>query len=262
MASEKIEGSGRRLILLLEVISQLEPEFSLKELTALAQLPSTTVHRLLQVLLETGMVERAGQGYRRGVTLLRLASMLLQNVHAQRAAEPVVSALWQAWQETAAFAVYRPHTRTAMVVHSISAPHPLRCVFEPYAELSLAWGSFGRAILAHLPPQELDAVLAARAKGPLSGRAPPAPEVLLEAVANIRRGGYAFYEDPSLNIAGAAAPVFGPDRTVVGAVGVALPAQRLSDYDQDALFTAVRDSGLRVSAAIGWAPIQFTKDKP
>jgi DNA-binding IclR family transcriptional regulator len=56
--------------------------------------------------------------------------------------------------------------------------------------------------------------------------------------------------------------VFGPDRTVVGAIGVALPAQRLSAYDRDALFTAVRDSGRRVSAAIGWAPIQLPNDTP
>ena len=63
MASEKIEGAGRRLLLLLEVIVGLDAEFSLKELTARSNLPTTTVHRLLQVLLDADFVQRGeGQG--------------------------------------------------------------------------------------------------------------------------------------------------------------------------------------------------------
>jgi DNA-binding IclR family transcriptional regulator len=256
MASEKVEGSGRRLLLLLEIIAGLETEFSLKELTARSNLPMTTVHRLLQVLVEAGMVERApGQGLRAGVKLLRLASMLLKDLDPHDAAQPFLRDLWQAWQETAVFAVYRPQTRTATVVDAIAAPHPLRFVIERYTEVSLPWGSFGRAILAYLPPQEADAVVAARPRSPLTGRLPPPDQELFEELARIRREGVAIYVDLSIDVAGIAAPVFGPHRSVIGCIGLAMPGSRYGDYDKAAICAAIADAARRLSEAIGWTPL-------
>ena len=257
MASDKVEGSGRRLLLLLEVIAGLETEFSLKELTARSGLPMTTVHRLLQVLIEADMVERgAGQGYRAGVKLLGLASMLLKDLDPHDAAQPFLRALWQDWQETAVFAVYRPQMRTATVVDAIPAPHPLRFVIERYTEVSLPWGSFGRAILAHLPPQESEAVIAGRPKSPLTGRQPLADKDLLEELARIRREGVALYVDLSIDVAGIAAPVFGAHRSVIGCIGLAMPGSRYGEYDKSAICKAISDAGRRVSEAIGWTPLQ------
>lgn len=256
MAGEKVEGSGRRLLLLLQVIAGMEAEFSLKDLASRADLPLSTVHRLLQILLEANMAERgAGLSYRRGVKLLQLASTLIQDMDPQEAAQPVLRDLWQAWQETAVLAVYRPQSRTAMVVDAIPAPHPLRFVIERYTEVSLPWGSFGRAILAHLPPQECEAVLAVRRKSPLTGREPPAVHEALEDLARIRRDGVAIYVDLPIDVAGMAAPVFGAQRTVIGCIGLAMPGSRYGDYDKAAMCTAVSDAARRVSEAMGWTPL-------
>jgi DNA-binding IclR family transcriptional regulator len=256
MAGKKIEGSGRRLVLLLEVIAGLETEFTLKELTARAKLPTTTVHRLLQVLLETDMVERgSGQSYRPGLKLLRIASALLRDIEAPKAAEPFLHHLWQDWQETAVFVLYRPRTRTATVIDTIPAPHPLRFVIERYTEVSLPWGSFGRAILAHLPPNELDSVIAARAVSPLSGREPLPASDLLAELASIRRDGVAVYVDLSLDVAGIAAPIFGAQRTVIGCIGLAMPGTRFGGYDQQEMCAAVAASARGLSEAVGWTPI-------
>lgn len=257
MAGEKTEGAGRRLLLLLEVIAGLEADFSLKELAARSNLPMTTVHRLLQLLLEANMVERSvGQAYRPGVKLLRLATMLLKDLNPHDAAQPFLRALWQDWQETAVFAVYRPQSRTATVVDAIPAPHPLRFVIERYTEVSLPWGSFGRAILAHLPPQESEAVIASRRKSPLTGRQPPDAKDLIEELAQIRREGVAVYVDLSIDVAGIAAPVFGPHRSVIGCLGLAMPGSRLDDYDRAAICKDIADAARRVSEAVGWSPLQ------
>lgn len=262
MASEKVEGSGRRLLLLLELIAGFETEFSLKELTARSHLPMTTVHRLLQILLEADMVERGpGQGYRAGVKLLRLASMLLKDLDPHDAAQPFLRQLWHDWQETAVFAVYRPQTRTATVVDAIAAPHPLRFVIERYTEISLPWGSFGRAILAYLPPQESEAVIAARPKSPLTGRAPPPNQELMEELARVRREGVAVYVDLSIDVAGIAAPVFGAHRSVIGCIGLAMPGSRYGDYDKAAICKAISDAARQVSEAVGWTPLQLA-DRP
>jgi DNA-binding IclR family transcriptional regulator len=257
MTNEKVEGSGRRLLLLLEVISGLDGDFSLKDLTSRSNLPTTTVHRLLQILLETNMVERSGgQSYRPGVRLLRLASTLLKDLDPHDAAQPFLHELWRDWQETAVFAVYRPQTRTAMVANAIAAPHPLRYVIERYTEISLAWGSFGRAILAHLPPREAKAVIAARSKSPLTGRQPPGEEELVGELARIRENGVAIYVDLSIDVAGVAAPVFGAQRSVIGCIGLAMPGSRFGDHDQARIREAVIGAANRLSEAIGWAPLE------
>lgn len=258
MPSEKVEGSGRRLLLLLELIAGFEAEFSLKELAARSGLPMTTVHRLLQLLLEADMVERgAGQGYRPGVKLLRLASLLLKDLDPHDAAQPILRELWRDWQETAVFAVYRPQTRTATVVDAIAAPHPLRFVLERYTEVSLPWGSFGRAILAYLPPQELDAVIAARPKSPLTGRTPPSDKDLMDELMRVRRDGVAVYVDLSIDVAGIAAPVFGAHRSVIGCIGLAMPGSRYGDYDTATICKAISSAARRVSEAIGWTPLKL-----
>lgn len=254
--TEKVEGSARRLLLLLEVISGLDAEFSLKELAARSRLPTTTVHRLLQVLLEAGFVDKAGgQAYRPGVKFLRLASSLLKELDVNAAAQPFLQDLWATWQETAVFALYRPNGRTAMVIDTIAAPHPLRFVMERYTEVSLPWGSFGRAILAHLPPHEMDAVISARHRSTLTGREPLPVADLTEELARIRSQGYAVYVDLAIDVAGVAAPIFGPQRTVVGSLGLAMPGSRFGSYDQAGICQAVADSARALSEAIGWLPI-------
>jgi DNA-binding IclR family transcriptional regulator len=256
VSNGKIEGSGRRLLLLLEVIAGLDAEFSLKELAQRAQLPVSTVHRLLQTLLEAGMVDRAdSQSYRAGVKLLRLAGLLLKEFDAHKVAQPFLHELWAEWQETAVFALYKPRSRTATVVETIPAPRPLRFVMERFTEVSLPWGSFGRAILAHLPPHELDAVIAGRAPSSLTGQPPPSAEALMEQVARIRREGVAVFVDLEHEIAGLAAPVFGPQRTVIGSIGLAMPGSRFAAYDRARICAAVSNCGLRLSEAVGWTPI-------
>lgn len=256
MTNEKVEGSARRLLLLLEVIAELEAGFSLKELSVRSNLPTTTVHRLLQLLLETNMVERSdGQTYRPGLRLLRLASKLLKDIDPHEAAQPILQDLWRTWQETAVFAVYRPQIGAATVVDAIPAPHPLRYVIERYTEISLAWGSFGRAILAHLPPRDARAVIAARSKSPLTGRQLTDEAELLDELARIRENGVAVYADLSIDVAGIAAPVFGPHRSVVGCIGLAMPGSRFGDRDQAGICASVIGAANRLSEAIGWAPL-------
>ena len=254
--SEKVEGSGRRLLLMLEVIAGLDSDFSLKDLTARSGLPTTTVHRLLQILLEDGLVEKStGQTYRPGVKFLRLASSLLKELDVNGAAQPVLQDLWGKWQETAVFALYRPNGRTAMVIDTIAAPHPLRFVMERYTEVSLPWGSFGRAILAHLPPHEMDAVIAARQRSTLTGREPIPVAELQEALSLIRSRGYAVFVDLAIDVAGVAAPIFGPQRTVVGSLGLAMPGSRFTSLDQEAIGAAMVAGARKVSETIGWMPI-------
>lgn len=245
-------GAGPRTIELLRHIAAGEREFALKDLADRAGLAPSTVHRLLEFWVRRDLIERAGpKAYRLGPELFRLASLITQKFDLPRLARPFLEALWTDWQETVSLCLYRPAMRSATVAETIASPHPLQLVLAPYSEISLAWGSLGRSILAQLAPQEIDEVLAHEQRSPLTGRTPPSRRALREELRLIRERGFAMFEDEIMNIAGVSSPVFATSGATVGSIGVTMPASRFSKSMHDRLPGAVMDSARRLSVALG-----------
>jgi IclR family transcriptional regulator, acetate operon repressor len=245
-------GAGARTLELLRCIASGEREFALKDLAERTGLAPSTVHRLLDFWVQRDLVERAGpKAYRLGPELFRLAALIVQKFEVPRIARPFLEALWREWQETASLCLYKPSMHTATIAESIASPHPLQLVLAPYSEISLAWGSLGRAILAQLPAQEVEAVLAHDHRSPLSGRPLPSRRVLREELQRIRESGFAVYEDAAMNIAGVSAPVFATGGALVGCIGVTMPASRFRKPVRDGLPAAVVGSARGLSAALG-----------
>jgi DNA-binding IclR family transcriptional regulator len=253
-AETEAQGAGARVLRVLQCVAAAERDLSLKDLAERLELPPSTVHRLLQLLVKTDMIERAeAQTYRPGRELFRVASLVLQKFDLAKLARPFVRALWSEWQETSSFCLYKPASRSALVAETLPSPHPLQFVIEPFSPVPLAWGSMGRSILAFLPAEDMDSVLAMAVRGPLSGRPPLARSQMREEVERIRQAGCAVYEDHDPDVAGVAAPVFGPDGRVMGSLGVTMPARRFGALDQARLRESVVQCARALSHAIGSA---------
>jgi DNA-binding IclR family transcriptional regulator len=248
MPADSDRGTGPRLILLLRLIAEGGRSFSLKELAAQAKLPPSTVHRLLQVLNRSGMVERgAHQSYGPGRELYRMASLLRAQFDLARIARPQLERLWSEWQETAVLCIYNPTSRTGTIIDAVLTTHPLRFAVEIGMELALPWGSLGQAMLAHLAPRDVEAVLASATTGPLSGR-PLAPrEQVLAELERIRARGCADYFDPGYDVAGVAAPLLGKAGVLIGCLGITMPSRRFELHDRSDMATAVRESARALS---------------
>ena len=251
-AGAESRGAGPRTIELLRHIASGEREFALKDLAERAGLAPSTVHRLLEFWVRRDLIERAGpKAYRLGPELFRLASLIARKFELPRIARPFLESLWKDWQETASLCLYRPAMHSAMVAESIASPHPLQFVLTPYSEISLPWGSLGRSILAHLPPQEIEAILADEPRSPLSGRPLPPRRAFRDELRRIRERGYAVYEDDTMNIAGVSSPVFAAGDAIVGCIGVTMPASRFGKPVRDGLPRAVLESARQLSKLLG-----------
>lgn len=247
------QGSGARTIALLKLFAEDSGPLTLSQIAEGAGLPASSVHRLLQPLQREGMVERGeGQSYRIGRGFLRLAGLALKQVELGALARPILLELWELCGETCAFCVYKPRLRKAHVVEVVETSKPLQFVLEPFAELSLTWGSLGRAILAFLPEAEIAAGIAAAAPSLFTGALPPSRAELLPVLEETRRQGYAYYRSESLDVAGVAAPVWRADGTLVGSLGVTQPATRLSADDVPRLAEQVRKASERLSDSLGY----------
>jgi len=234
-------GSGERLVHLIKLIASGPHSFTLREFTARAALPASSVHRLLKILEKTGFVERgAGQTYRAGRELNRIASQLVSRFDLARSARPLLQDLVDRFHETAVLCVYSPAARRAVVAEVVLTPHPLRFNIEEGLEISLPWGSLGRAVLAFLPRSEIEMVLRSEHAGPLTGRPRPARNKLEAELSHIREHRFARYCEPQFDLAGVAAPVFCGDDEILGSLGVIMPSSRFSSDAQDELAAAVQ----------------------
>ncbi len=252
--SEDARGSGARTIVLLRCIAEGEPEFTLSAISKKLKLSPSTVHRLLRALTDVGLVERTpSQSYRIGSEFFRIAALVAGKFEIGRRARPFLQDLWKLSQETCAFGLYRPASQSVMIAEVIPTSFPLRYVIERLTTLSLTWGSLGRAILAHLPDSEFEAAYGAASNGPLSGRPLPSRQELRVALGEIRKRGYAVYEDRAhLDVAGVAAPVFSAAGDVVGALGVMMPLSRFEKYTLSKLGASVITHARSMSQSLGF----------
>jgi len=251
---EDARGSGARTIVLLRCIAEGDPEFTLSAISQKLKLAPSTAHRLLRALTTTGLVERTpGQTYRIGSEFFRIAALVAGKFEIGRMARPYLHELWKLSQETCAFGVYQPAGQSVMIAEVMHTTFPLRYVIERLTTMSLTWGSLGRSILAHLPDSEFEAAYATASNGPLSGRPPPSRQELRVALAEIRKRGYAVYEDRAhVDVAGVAAPVFNAGGEVVGALSMMMPLSRFEKYPLTKLSTAVVSHARMMSKALGF----------
>ena len=253
MRSKSPGGAGARTVRILQCAAAMGPEFTVTELAKRLDLAPSTVHRLLQSLVAAEMIERFGaDAYRPGRELFRMASLLLQRCDLRAIARPILEMLSARWKETCVLCVYDATARAAVVMDTIPSAFPVRYVIEPGSTLSLAWGSLGRAILAFLPDPHTEEVLARAEPGPLTGARGLSRAQLRTELGTIRSNGYARYEDRVLlNVAGVAAPLFSGDGSVVGCLGVVMPATRFKPNDSGALRDEVLAAAHRMSTALG-----------
>lgn len=251
-------GAGPRFVKLLQAIAEGDRAFSLKDLSARLGLPQSTVHRLLQPLVAADLIARVDErGYRMGPELFRLASLTLAKFDIAGAARPILHALWSQYRESCSLCLYMAASRSGVVVETLRTPHPLQYVIEPHTPVSLAWGSLGRAILAFLDEAVIEQVIEAAPPGQISGLPPPTPAELAAELKGVRAAGYAIYEDKRFpDLAGVAAPVFGPDGQVAASIGVTMPGARFAGVDKRGLARNVAAQASRLSAAIGYAKPQ------
>jgi DNA-binding IclR family transcriptional regulator len=215
-------------------------------------LSKAVVHRILQTLLTRGMVrlDQETRLYQLGPTAAALGARALRDLDLRAVASDTLRRLQDETRETVTLTALVPGGRA--YVDQIVSTHEVKMTVELGRRFPLHAGSSGKALLAYLPERRREDVLTGELAA-LTGSTPTDPDRLRGELARIRKVGYASSAGERQADAGSvAAPVFGLDADVRGAVSVCGPRSR---------FTAafVRDCAPRVvaaaheiSKALGW----------
>ncbi len=258
MRDASAAGTVARVVQLLACLAEADGPVSIKFLCQTLKLPASTVHRLLGLLAEEGMVERSTERpiYAPGLELVRIASLLASKVRIVDVAKPFMRAIVRDCDETCCLIQYVPAQRKVMALHAEFSSHPLRYRIELFQPHSLLWGATGRSVLAFLEPEEIEAAILDNDASPATGMSLPAREALLADLAEIRRRGYAITQGQKIGGAvGIGTPLVNSERKVVGSLCITIPETRFNKKTQARLSQMLMQGAGELSRALGFSPL-------
>ena len=247
-------GTVARAAVILRSLAEAEDDVSIKSLSDQLSLAPSTIHRLLHLLMEQGLVERGEKGHRyhAGTEFFRLGALVVNKTRIPKLALPYMRAVVDKIDEFCMLTLYLPADRATMIVQTVSSSHPLNYSAQLFKPSAVAWGARSRAILAWLSEDEQRAIHAASDVSPASGRPLPPLEEFLATLTDIRRKGYVWSRSQQLaGAVGIAAPLFSAQGNVFGSLNVTVPEFRFDEKRLPEIACAVVEQARRLSTALG-----------
>ena len=223
--------SVTRSLRVLEAVAQHQP-VTVGELTKLFGLPKSTLQRTLVTLAEAGWLRANRKDTTRweiGARVLAVRPAALQGSSLFAAAREPMIRLRDTVNETIHLSV--PDALHGMVVvDRVDCDHPVR-TFHAIGDTSpLHATATGHAVLAHLPKQDVEELIAGGLER-YSDTTPADPDELRAELDRIHADGYAVNRNQYRpGVCAVAAPVLDEDGTPLATVAISMPESR---YDAD-----------------------------
>lgn len=205
------------------------PEWSVAELSQALGLHRSIVYRVLRTFEQRGVVTKSQPGgrYRLGLKLVELANVVLANMDLRQVVHPVMESLVRETGESAFLTVVSEDE--SVCIHRIESSQRVRVTLTIGGRYPLYAGASDKLLLAYLPPEEIDKVIA-RGLKQLTPDTITSPDRLREDLAKIRRQGWAFsVGELTPGVAAIAVPLRDSNGNVVAALSIGGLASRFGE---------------------------------
>lgn len=224
------------------------------ELASAMGLNKTTVYRLLNAMSKFELVEQNTENdrYRLGLKLHDLGLKALESRTLQREAHRFLLEMSQRSHETVSLAVHSPGA--VICLDRVNSPHTVISMrTEIGARFPAHCTAVGKAVIAHLPAEELDTILRSNGLPRFTPFTLTRIADLRSNLRQIRERGYALdNQELERGLSGIAAPVrSSPDR-VIAAVGIAGPTLRFRGQELREKIALVKQMAEKLSASLGY----------
>jgi IclR family acetate operon transcriptional repressor len=229
-----------------------------RTLTAISQdlgMSNSTVFRLLATLEEHGFVQRDGNTgkYRLGLSCLELSRAYYDGNDIRRNALPELEALRDRTSETVHLGVM--DNMEVVYLEKLHGHHAIGLMTSRVGGRAPAYCTgLGKAILAHISPEEVRAYYLQRGLKSFTERTIKSVDDLLEHLEEVRRQGYAFDRgEHEHEVRCVAAPIFDISGKPVAAISVSGPAARLEPIDrQQEIIRMTVEAARTISRRLGY----------
>ena len=221
-----------------------------KELSDLLELPRSTTFRLLAELEAYGYVRRVGPGsFALSLKVVEMAGRVLDSLDIRTIGHDMLVEV-NRFTDLAAHLAVREGL-TAVVVDRVESAAAIRLNIPLGRRMPLYAGASSKVLLAHAPPEVIEAVLNEPFEKLANGMV-TSGDRLLEELETIRRRGYARSEAEVYERARAiAAPIYNARGEVVAALSVGGLARRIKLSDR-AIIDEVQAAARSISADLGY----------
>lgn len=236
---------------LLKCFSEGEAELGVTALSKKLGVAKSTVYRLASTLVAEGMLEqnKENEKYRLGIALFGLGALVRQRMNISNEARPHIFALRDATNETVHLALL--DGAEVIYVYDLESTQAIRMRANLGERKPAFCSSEGRAMLAFEQAAAVEAILA-RGLQPRTPKTDTDPERLRQALAHIRKTGYALEDEQcEVGMRSIAAPVRNAEGRVVAAIGIAGPQQRMSDAMLERFLPLLVETATTISARLG-----------
>lgn len=243
-----VSESLRKAMAILDLLRGIEVDISARELAARAELPKSTVQRLLQALEEAQMVvqDPVTLKYRLGPRTLTLGMAYRDQLDLRNTALPHMRRLRDATDETVGLST--AFGRERMFIEEVQSQSELRARTELGRPYPLWTGAPGRVLLSGMSAAEVEEVLPG--DDPASGA--PAREDLQRELDEVRRCGHARAFDETISgVSAIAVPVRDATGGVQAALSVSGPTGRMQGSTMAEILPHALDAARAISRALG-----------
>jgi IclR family pca regulon transcriptional regulator len=212
-------------------------------------IPRAAVRRCLHTLRELGYVDAELNNFSLRPKVLTLGYSYLSSTPLTVSAQPYLNNISRALNESSSLAVLEDGE--ILYVARAATSRVMSVALNTGSRLPAYCTSLGRVMLAHLPPEQLDAYLEHTRLRPMTVNTIVNQKRLREVLTQARRDGYAINdEELELGLRSIAVPVRGASGTVLAALNVGAQAARVSVEQLQHEFLPVLQRGAQELAVL------------
>lgn len=241
---------------ILELIRNAPIPLVLKDISEQSGINKSTALRILAHLESAGYVARNARGeYSMGAASPHASGAATWQETLRRAARPYLWDLWHASQETVNLAILED--AEVVYLDCLESPHNFRLVAHIGMRAVLYRTALGKAMLAFMPPERRDPLIAALSFEPFTPRTITSAEQFRAELEKVKQQGWAIDDEEShLGLRCLAAPILNTRCEAVAAVSVSGPTARVTEESVPATGARIREAALGISARLASAGLE------
>jgi DNA-binding IclR family transcriptional regulator len=251
--------SVERALAVLEAVAQRAEGMSNSDISHRLKIPKSSASYILRVLEHGGYLRRGRDDgrYHIGLAVVSLSHRALATLDIREIALPVLRQLVESSGFTAHCAIL--DNGRAVYVEKVEAPGFVKMDTWLGRRMDVHSTSVGKALVAHLPDAEIQALVADRNMNRYTPQTITTLPKLLRELEKVREQGYAIDdEENNLGVRCVAAPVFNRDGRVEASVAVSGIVSQLDRAAVPRIADLVKAAARKLSHQLGYAPPRRT----
>ena len=239
-----------RMMKLLNTLAQHPDSVNLKLLAQLTNLHPSSTHRILNVMVAKGWVDRTGPGaYRLGLKFVEFGNIVKSRLSVHQEALPFMRTLHQELSGETVGLVCRQEDETVYIERISNGKASIRVAQTIGSRAPLHTTAAGKLFLAHGSDSACEEYANRTGLPSYTKRSINDVQKLLKEIAQVRKQGYAFdFEETEASISSIAIGICDDQSKLVAGLSVSTPSERLNK----AWVKNIRATALQISYALGY----------